>query len=186
MIGALKNFVEKIEGTKKGFWFEDRSKEADGKILFLDNVFVAVGKRLQKDRNGRVCDVLDVKFVPLNMDRQKTKLTDLLSGEEIAIKSKNSKIMLSAHPTALSSFEKTKECYQVMEFMTFFGEYGDYFKKAFPKTDFTKMLNLNTLSRRRDVSEGDIKKLISKVEKEYFKSVQQSKSQKTKAVPNFK
>lgn len=185
MKGVLKGFVEKIEGAGKRFWFEDRSKEADGKVFSLDDMFVAIGKKIQKDNNGQICEVLEIKFVPLVLNRNKSKCIDVLSGEEIDVVRKNGKIKVATYPSSLKSFDKTKECFKIIGFMEFFGEYGDYFKAAFPKTDFVKMFNLQQLSKRPDVCEGDIKKILPKVEKTYLLNAQKNCATQKKSKSNL-
>ena len=178
MIDLVKKVVENAQIGREKFWFENRDKEPKSKgdqKVFLDNVFVAVGEVFVKDKNGNICEYMDATFVPLLMDKKKTKLVDILSGEEIEIFAKNGKLTLKQSPQALKGYTKTVGSRKFLNFMEFFGQYGDYFQKAFPKTDFMKMFNLACVVKKvPDVTVGDLKILIPKVEKTYVQSQKQN------------
>ena len=183
MKDEAKKIVEAV--AKNHFWFEDRQKEPrdeNDRKIYLDQVFVVVCKRYEYDAKGKPCDMSEVKFVPLKINKKRTKMLDLVSGEELAITNKHGRVSLNKMPEELGDVEKNYSSFELMNFTHFFAVFGDFCRSAFPKVDFTKIYNFARMcAYSPDVTASDIKTLVSGTENSFKKSekARLKKEQKT-------
>lgn len=182
MKAEAKEIVELV--AKNHFWFEDRKKEPrdeNDKKIYLEHVYVVVYRNTQTDGSGK--EVVEVRFIPLKMNKKQTKMTDLISGEEIPISTKNGKITLSKIPEEIREIKTKYNSCEFMNFTRFFATFGDFCKSAFPKVDFAKIYNLSKLINcPPDVTVSDVVTLLRGAEKTYAKT-EKDCAKKAKNVP---
>lgn len=179
MAGKLSSLFKKEtflpSARKEQFWFETTDdsllQSGDIKCNCVDFI-VYVFKDVKKDKNGQDCELVDIKFFPYLINKQKGTIINIKTKQETKVDIKTRSMLIPQVPEEIKSYKRRKNTLQALNYMEFITKYFDDIKTAFPKNRMEKCLNCQAVRDERNMTTGDFIKICEKTEIEFKKNEQ--------------